>query len=216
MKNDNPIILEIYTCLKNSKDSLSLYEIMKSLEDIGFDLSQSSNNFNNAQNDSENLSSHDLALFRKNFIVMNALYQLKMDLKDTGYTLFISSLKIVLLEEIASIDCELIDKSEGDEKLSQYYLNWDNFYSTNEEVDDLLNSFWDKYNQCSHKNNCHDKKVDALQVLGVDSLASWEDTQHAYRHLIKVFHPDKGGDSAQFIKIREAYLILKFTQNMDQ
>lgn len=42
-------------------------------------------------------------------------------------------------------------------------------------------------------------------VLGVEPDASQEEIRRAYRGMIKDAHPDAGGDSAEFIRISEAY-----------
>jgi len=205
MIEDNPLILTVLSALKETKESLSLYELMKILENTGYDLERSSDE-----------SSADMKLFRKNFVVMNALYQLKRDLTDTGYFLYISSLKIELISDCPTNDQLLsVDSAEDlrtDEALSAYYLNWDNYTSTDEQgVESLLNSFWNSYTDYHKWHHQDDKRLDSLQVLGLKSSASWKDIQQNYRQLIKIYHPDKGGDSLKFIKIREAYLILKLT-----
>jgi len=207
MFDDNPLILSVLSALKETKESLSLYELMKILENTGYDLVRSSDE-----------SSADMKLFRKNFVVMNALYQLKRDLNDSAYSLYISSLKIELIAN-KQIDDQLlsVDSAEDlrtDDALSTYYLDWNNYNSTDEEgVECLLKSFWNSYTDYHKWHHQDDKRLDYLQVLGLESSASWKDIQQTYRQLIKVYHPDKGGDSLKFIKIREAYLILKLTLN---
>ena len=205
MLNDNPLILTVLSALKESDDSLSLYQLIKILENTGYDLERSSEK-----------TSNDMKLFRKNFVVMNALYQLKKDLHDSGYSLFISSLKIELITCAGIKNQPLsIDSAEDlltDEALGSYYLNWDNYNSTDEQgVETLLKSFWNSYTDYNQRHHQNDKRLDSLQVLGLESSASWKDIQQTYRQLVKVYHPDKGGNSLKFIKIREAYLILKLT-----
>lgn len=205
MLKDNPLILSVLSALKESDSSLSLYQLMRILEDTGLDLERCSE-----------LTSNDMRIFRKNFVVMNALYQLKKDLLDSGYSLFISSLKIELIADNEIKNRSLIiDSAEDlstDEALSAYYLNWENYNSTDEQaVEDLLKSFWSTYTDYNKRYYQEDKRLDSLQVLGLESSASWKDIQQTYRQLANVYHPDKGGNSLKFIKIREAYLILKLT-----
>ena len=198
-------MLTVLSALKESVEPLSLYQLIKILENTGYDLEKSSDD-----------TSANMKLFRKNFVVMNALYQLQNDLIDSGYSLTISSLKIELISQSQFNNQPLsVDSAEDsltDEALSTYYLNWDNYTSTDERgVEVLLSSFWRSYTSYHKWHHQDDKRLDSLQVLGLESSASWKDIQQTYRQLVKVYHPDKGGNSLEFIKIREAYLILKLT-----
>ena len=46
---------------------------------------------------------------------------------------------------------------------------------------------------------------DALRTLGLRKNATPEEIKKAYKRLAREHHPDKGGDSNEFIKISEAY-----------
>jgi DnaJ-class molecular chaperone len=46
------------------------------------------------------------------------------------------------------------------------------------------------------------------QILGVSSTASTDEIKRAYRRLASQHHPDKGGDTARFQEIEEAYRVL--------
>lgn len=50
--------------------------------------------------------------------------------------------------------------------------------------------------------------MDHYQTLGVNKDASPEEIKKAYRKMASQYHPDKGGDTATFQKIEEAYRIL--------
>ncbi len=194
----NPLVLEILSILKDTDKHLSLYQLMQILEKAGFDLVKSPSS-----------ESSEIKLFRKNFIVMNALYQINQDINGSGYCLFISSLKIYMTEEGGNHQIQAEDIS-SESALSDYYLDWDNFYLTDKAgVEKLLYDFWARYSDSNALQN--DKRLDSLQVLGLESSASWKDIQQAYRQLISVYHPDKGGNSLRFIQVRQAFLILKLT-----
>lgn len=47
--------------------------------------------------------------------------------------------------------------------------------------------------------------IDHYQTLGVDRNASPDDIKKAYRRMAAKHHPDKGGDTAEFQKIQQAY-----------
>jgi len=49
---------------------------------------------------------------------------------------------------------------------------------------------------------------DHYQTLGVSKTASTDEIKRAYRRLASQHHPDKGGDTAQFQRIEEAYRVL--------
>jgi DnaJ-class molecular chaperone len=46
-------------------------------------------------------------------------------------------------------------------------------------------------------------------VLGVSKTASDDEIKRAFRKLILKCHPDKGGNSEEFIKVRDSYDVLK-------
>jgi len=50
--------------------------------------------------------------------------------------------------------------------------------------------------------------MDYYSILGVNKDASKEELKKAYRKKANKHHPDKGGDSAEFQKIQEAYSVL--------
>ena len=58
--------------------------------------------------------------------------------------------------------------------------------------------------------------MDHYSTLGVDRNASPEDIKRAYRKLAGQHHPDKGGDTAKFQQIEEAYRILSDDEKRHQ
>lgn len=197
----NPFMSPIAKFIRSNTGPISEYTLLKHLNFSDDDLKLPSE------------SSGDLALFRKHFLVMNALYQLQPIFHDEGYYLVISALKIEIIPHTASgatdnIQQDLIQQS-ADEKIKAYYLDWDEFTQSDQNsVEQLLNSFWQRY-------YAGDEKQSALSVLGLDSNAEWPLIRSTYQKLAAKHHPDKGGDSETFISIREAYEQLACLKRID-
>lgn len=58
--------------------------------------------------------------------------------------------------------------------------------------------------------------MDYYQTLGISRDASQDDIKKAFRKLASQHHPDKGGDTATFQKIQEAYATLSDPQKKQQ
>ena len=187
--NANPLVIPILDILKDSTDKIGEYDIIRRLEQQGIDFPVDSDSYN-------------VIMFKKHFMTMNALYHLQQDLFEDGYYLNISALDIAIepLDE-SSNEQSLLDSAEH--KLRDYYLDWQHFKTTGEaEINELLSGFWNKYHAL-------DKQAEALEILELDSDASWEHVKHTYRRLVTEHHPDKGGNDARFIEIRSAYEVLR-------
>ena len=59
------------------------------------------------------------------------------------------------------------------------------------------------------KNDLLKMNIDPYQILKVHPNAKLEDIKKAYRKLVKIHHPDKGGDSKVILEINSAWEILK-------
>lgn len=206
MLSKNPLCLLILRILNNANTVVGLYDLMCDIENEGYSIVED-----------DELVSNELKLYRKNFIVMNSLYQLQKEMKEQGYYLYISSLKILLVPLASSHSTDLAADLDVDEQaemaMSEYYLDWSNFDMTGQqEVESLLSNFWRQYTEYTHCYDDEDKRSWYLDVLGLKSDASWEHIQLAYRQKAALYHPDKGGTGQQFIEIREAFEFLKLTQ----
>jgi len=210
MYSENPLCLVVLGILKDTDKPIGIYDLMKRIEDAGYLLV----NDNEASTDSDIKSSIELKLFKKNFVLMNALYQIKQSLKDSGFNLYISSLNIFLSakgrSDSQSLSSDVADYDvSSDSSLSDFYLDWGNYRDTDQNaVENLLSGFWKQFTEYNILSGDRDKRSHALQTLGVESGESWENIKQAYRNKIAIYHPDKGGTSAQFIEIREAYQFL--------
>jgi hypothetical protein len=189
----NPLISPILSLLRAAPAGLSEHELIKRLQqrDVAFAGKGTA-------------QGADLALFRKHFLVMNALYQLQGLLREEGSALRIDPLLIVLVADVEP-DGPGGGELAGDEALRRYYLDWDNLHQTSaSDVAALLQGFWDHYHAV-------DRQAEALALLGLAGCEAftWASIQRRYRQLITRHHPDKGGEPGRFIEIREAYELLR-------
>ncbi len=185
--SSNPLKPAILSLLKIKREGISEYQLIRHLE-----LEQRL--FSVTEEHSE------LALFQKHFLVMNALYQLQQSLLEDDIYLSISPLSIQL--QNINNRSETVLSASADGKLRDYYLDLSQLEGTTaSDVSELLNSFWTRYRAV-------DKKEEALIKLDLAEDAEWLCVQKRYRQLVAQHHPDRGGDQATFIAIREAYEIL--------
>ena len=187
----NPLITPIARVLHAHPEGLSEYALLKALEFDGLKLDQ------------EPDATDELVLFRKHFLIMNALYRLQPIMYDEGFELQISALHIQLHplpENLRHSDATALTR--GDQPLRDYYLDWSEFEnSSSDYVRKLLRGFWERYLS-------DDQRHDAWQVLDLEPGADEQTIRAAYRRLAARHHPDKGGDAEQFCRVREAYELL--------
>ena len=190
----NPFKAMLLTLLKEAEQSLSEYEIIQKLREQFDDLEHFQ-------------TQSTLGLFQIHFLVMNALYQLQLDLLDDELYLTVSPLQIFLSasvnrnEQAVSLD--------GDTTLREYYLNWENFEATDQaSVDELLSGFWRSYTEYRAVGEL--PAVDAAcKLLNVSLDEDWTSIRKSFQRLAHSCHPDRGGDAVKFIALREAYELLK-------
>ena len=196
---DNPLIPELLRLLQQNQASsdpgLSAYQLLQQL---------AGHNVFAPLDELEHQP--QLQLFRKNFLLMNGLYQLQQNLwREEKLYLSVSALKVTLetLPEAVPAQANQQQQMDQAEPLRDYYLDWNNFHDTDEtEVLKLLADFWTRFHNPELENQ-------ARAVLGVEADASWQQVQRRYRELAAKHHPDKGGDKRRFMEIRQAYEDLK-------
>ena len=144
------------------------------------------------------LRSNELSeLAQRNFLIMNALFQLQEDFLPCGCYLSISSLHIQLIYDHSHT---LVT---NDNELKSYYLDWQNYCLSNDEVAELLSQF-----------------ASVLQSQTIDEQTMttlsqrWQLTlpltaakvKKRWRVLAHQVHPDKTtGDTQQFQKLHVEY-----------
>lgn len=185
---ENPLVLAILQVLRQSQKHLAIHELLQEVKTIA--------RIPVLDDDAQ------LALFKLNWLMMNALYQLQLELVDEGYLLHISTLDI----HLGPLPQNLRDSASqamSQQPLRDYYLDWQHFSNTTkEEVSAMLDGVWQEYIS-------GDQQRDACALLGVDNAADFALIRKSYRKLATQHHPDKGGDPARFMEIREAYELLR-------
>ncbi len=185
---ENPLVPAVLQVLRMADRRLAIHELLHELKQVS--------NIPSLDDDVQ------LALFKLNWLMMNALYQLQSELLDEGYYLTISTLNIYL-EPLQSSDHNGVEQQLRIEPLRDYYLDWTHFSdTTKEEVQALLEGVWQEYIS-------GDEQDKAYRVLGLEVDASLQMIRKTYRKLAGQYHPDKGGDGVRFMEIRQAYEVLK-------
>lgn len=188
---DNPLKAPILSILKSYPQGISEYDIIKHLR-----------NQQLIDGDKDRLPSDSLAMFRIHFMVMNALYSLKVELLESKIFLSISPLLVQLHYAGKTSSTELTDDA-AEPALREYYLDWSHFDKADHEtVDQLLHKFWERF-------LASDQRLDALETLGLEPQSNWQEIRRRYQQLIQKHHPDKGGSEQGFIAIRSAYETLE-------
>ncbi len=196
MQNLNPYLAPILTALDlffESNPQTSEHDLIKNLQD---------KNIPPFDNLSLSLAKD---LFSAHFLCMHALYHLKKQYRvSQKFTLIIQSVRI---ERVINNDAKFGDEESATElevidPLASYYLNPAHFFETQEdEINDLLKSFWQKYLAQDHKS-------EALQTLKLPVNADAKMIKAQFLRLAQQHHPDKGGSAEMFAKIRQAKKVL--------
>lgn len=144
-------------------------------------------------------------LFKRNFLIMNALYQLQQQLQPAQH-LAIASLQITLTDAAPHSSVQHLDP------LRDYYLDWQNYETSSDEIKELLNDFWqhfagNKKTQQALDSKTHNKLLQRWQLTKQSSL---KDIQKRWRQLAMQYHPDKEtGDAEKFKELKNEYEQLK-------
>ncbi|MFT6028801.1 MAG: DnaJ-domain-containing protein 1 [Oleiphilaceae bacterium] len=146
-------------------------------------------------------------LFSAHFLCMHALYHLKLQyVQERKYTLLIHSVRIerILFAESQSLKITSPHNAflEIKDPLESYYLDSKHYFKTQEQdINDMLKSFWKRY-------LAQDQKQAALDALDLPPEADAKMIKDQYKRLAQKHHPDKGGCAEIFNKVREAKSIL--------
>lgn len=148
-----------------------------------------------------------LLLFRCNFLIMHALYRLRLQWRSEQLgELLISALHIQLAPALTATT-EQSDSTELEQAdpLQVYYLDLNNLSTSRDQVELLLEQFWKKMRRPDYSQH----QDDDLAALELSPPVTAKQIRQQYRRLAMQHHPDRGGDSIRFRQINAAYQRLK-------
>ncbi len=145
-------------------------------------------------------------LFKRNFLIMNALYQLQEILYPQKW-LQVEAMDIVLMPMFRNAN-HVIDP---DEPLRDYYTNWTHYEASEGEVKRLLNEFWTRYRRfVGGETVSHLNRHEALRLFDLPSDATSFEIRKTWRKLALRWHPDRdNGDAEQFRILCAAWNVLR-------
>ncbi|WP_299688140.1 DNA-J related domain-containing protein [uncultured Vibrio sp.] len=151
-------------------------------------------------------SSPDKELFKKNFLIMNALYQLQETLYPDSW-LQVQAMNIELLFGRYYANTHVIDRHDP---LREYYINWLNYEADEGEVKRLLNEFWTRYKKFVGGSETDMDRSHALSLFELPLDASAKEIRKQWRRLALRWHPDRDeGNTAKFQALCEAWHVLR-------
>lgn len=191
MKDSNDLnpLIELLRFKLNSGSAFSEYELMRWLQEPEQGVFRA------------DALAHPLTLFQSHFILMHALYCLKKQwLQQNTAVLDISALHIQkrAWPEHVSNETEI----NTFDPLMDYYLDLAQLKTTEEEVEQLLNSFWLKM-------RLPEQQPEDLAILELAPPVTAQQIKKQYRKLAMQHHPDRGGNEQMFCRVQSAYQRLR-------
>lgn len=166
-----------------------------------------------------------LLVFHTHFLIFNRLYKLKETLEQTECkTLSIHTLEIFFKDAPTfsgthSQNNHPGEPVTGDDKLAEYYGNWENLKSVDhKQVDELLEQFWTRfkaYTSLNATSTFADRIEWAQAIFGINDRKANSSAfdkkwlKARYKREANSCHPDKGGDQERFKDLTKAYNILR-------
>lgn len=145
-------------------------------------------------------------LFKRNFLIMNALYQLQETLYPQQW-LQVEAMNIELTYRFRHTECDL----DPHEPLREYYSDWQHYEAEEGEVKRLLNEFWTRYQKFVGSEPINNlDKAKALRLFDLPLDATPAEIRKQWRKLALKWHPDRAnGDSEQFRILCSAWHVLR-------
>ena len=194
---ENPLILPLLGMLQTSEQSYKVHQLATELRVDGVlpELDDDPNK----------------SLFKRNFLIMNALYQLQESLLPDCW-LQVQSLNIQLFAQTPS---NYVLMQEQDSGLRSYYLDWSNYDTSVNEIETLVNHFWSRYQKSFDQGSGSLDRCQALQLFNLSHDASKQDIRRQWRKLALKWHPDReSGDANRFREICEAWQVLRVEKSL--
>ena len=178
----NAFQAELLEILENQDEPIKEYDLIRLLGERGHERFSGS------------FLGNEPELFRAHFILFNALYRLRQHVREAdNREIEISAVKIVLHQGDKA--AEGLQKSDP---LESYYLNEANLKeTTDEDVYELLASFWTRFQASTDKDQ-------ALALLALREPVEPDVIRKRYRELAFEHHPDRGGSAEKLATINEA------------
>ncbi|MBW3696259.1 molecular chaperone DnaJ [Vibrio sp. T187] len=145
-------------------------------------------------------------LFKRNFLIMNALYQLQETLYPDNW-LQVCAMDIVLMPSHQASSHAV----DHEDPLRDYYVHWHNYEAEEGEVKRLLNEFWSRYRKFVGSTNGADMdRAKALSLFELPHDATQPDIRKRWRKLALKWHPDRdSGNTDKFRVLCEAWNVLR-------
>ncbi|CAH8220100.1 Molecular chaperone DnaJ [Vibrio aestuarianus] len=146
-------------------------------------------------------------LFKRNFLIMNALYQLQETLYPEKW-LQVEAMNIMLMPAQRAIHCEI----DLDDPLREYYTQWHNYEANEGEVRRLLNEFWTRYRKAvGGTNDLNMNRMNALKLFKLPAEATQLEIRRTWRKLALKWHPDRDNGNAETFRVLcEAWNVLRY------
>ncbi|MDA0419644.1 DnaJ domain-containing protein [Vibrio alginolyticus] len=189
---ENPLLWPMLEILRKQPSNWKVHTLASSLGEQGYI--------------SKLDDSHDKDLFKRNFLIMNALYQLQDTLYPDSW-LQVEAMDIQLMSSMEA----LRHKIDIHDPLREYYLDWRNYEADEDEVRRLLNEFWTTYQKFIGGSSVASvDKTKALSLFELNTDATPAEIRKQWRKLALRWHPDReNGDAERFRVLCEAWNVLR-------
>ena len=189
---ENPLLWPMLEILRKQPSNWKVHTLASSLGEQGYI--------------SKLDDSPDKDLFKRNFLIMNALYQLQDTLYPDSW-LQVEAMDIQLMSSMEA----LRHKIDIHDPLREYYLEWRIYEADEDEVRRLLNEFWTTYQKFIGGSSVASvDKTKALSLFELNTDATPAEIRKQWRKLALRWHPDReNGNAERFRVLCEAWNVLR-------